>query len=521
MRRLSADDFSKLLILLALILGGWLRFWPVLQAGFPLNDGGMFYSMIEDLYANHFLLPQFTSYNAFAIPYAYPPLAFYLGAALKALGIAPLQTLMFVPPLLSSVAIGAFAGLARAIFPDSWGKTGWSTLAFALTPGGYTWFIMGGGLTRSLGQIFLLLTLTAALRLYRRGGAKNIWLSGILGSLTLLSHPEAGWHAAISAVVLFLFLGRTKKNFINGLQVGGIVWLLSAPWWGSVIFQNGFAIFINAFFTGGYAIYRVLNAFLFAFPKERLAAVVTVLGMFGLLRQLARKEFFLPAWLVIPFLAEPRSAPAVSLYPLIFLSAQALFDVFLPALKKNNEVRAFTVRKTTVFAIGFLTLYLVFASALHDLEIMSNFVPAASREAMQWARQQTPPTAVFIVLTGPADPMTDSAAEWFPALTARHNLTTLQGREWTLGSAFLDAFDAYDAIQQCYYQDAACLERQAQKLGFAADYLYLDYRQVSAISDGLWRTPPLFTSLQDSGKYELLYQNSAAAIFRRKENSAP
>lgn len=516
MKQLSENDFSRLLILLALILGGWLRFWPALQAGFPINDGGMFYSMIEDLAANHFLLPNFTSYNSLQIPYAYPPLAFYLGAALKMLGIPTLQILMLVPAFFSTLAIGAFAGLARAIFPDSWGKSGWSTLAFALLPGSYDWFIMGGGLTRSLGQFFLLLTLTAALRLYRRAAAKDLWLTALLGSLTILSHPEAGWHAAVSAFILYLFLGRTLKNLLNGLKVGALVFVLTAPWWASLILQHNFSIFTNAFATGEYTLSRALKVFLFTFPLERLATVVTVLAMLGFILQISRKEFFLPAWLALPFLAEPRSAPAVSLYPLVFLSAQTLFDVFLPAMAKIGENRPLRARQNTLFAIGFLTIYLVFASFFHDLEILADFLPAESRQAIQWVREQTPIAAKFITISGPADPMTASAAEWFPALSGRSSLTTLQGREWTLGHEFIQAIGAFDALQQCYYQDAACLEREAQKLGFSADYLYLDYRQVKTVSGGLWRTPPLYDSLKNSQQYVLLYQNNAAAIFRRK-----
>lgn len=65
-------DWPTLLLFTALLFGAVVRFWPVITNGFPLNDGGMFYTMIRDLKANHFILPQFTSYNFANIPFAYP-----------------------------------------------------------------------------------------------------------------------------------------------------------------------------------------------------------------------------------------------------------------------------------------------------------------------------------------------------------------------------------------------------------------------------------------------------------------
>ena len=56
-------DWPALLLFTALLFGAIVRLWPALTNGFPLNDGGMFYTMIRDLKANHFILPRFASYN--------------------------------------------------------------------------------------------------------------------------------------------------------------------------------------------------------------------------------------------------------------------------------------------------------------------------------------------------------------------------------------------------------------------------------------------------------------------------
>ena len=69
-------------------LGFLVRFLHVtaLGQGFPLNDGGMFYAMVEDLRAAGYALPAETSYNGGDIPYVYPPFSFYVAAVLVDLG---------------------------------------------------------------------------------------------------------------------------------------------------------------------------------------------------------------------------------------------------------------------------------------------------------------------------------------------------------------------------------------------------------------------------------------------------
>src|SRR5512133_240620 len=76
---------SLVFLVLALVVGGYVRLVYVLASPFPLNDGGLFYQMTQELIANHFRLPAITDYNHLGIPYAYPPLAFYLTGLLSQL----------------------------------------------------------------------------------------------------------------------------------------------------------------------------------------------------------------------------------------------------------------------------------------------------------------------------------------------------------------------------------------------------------------------------------------------------
>ena len=83
--RLNQVKPSIVFLILSLLVGGYIRLSMALSATFPLNDGGLFYQMTQELVANQFRLPFFTSYNHLNIPFAYPPLAFYLTGALNQL----------------------------------------------------------------------------------------------------------------------------------------------------------------------------------------------------------------------------------------------------------------------------------------------------------------------------------------------------------------------------------------------------------------------------------------------------
>ena len=107
-------DWPALFLFTALLFGAVVRFWPVITNGFPLNDGGMFYIMIRDLKANHYLLPEFTTYNFADIPFAYPPLGFYIAASLSdLLPVSELGVLLWLPALVNTLSILVFYKLGN------------------------------------------------------------------------------------------------------------------------------------------------------------------------------------------------------------------------------------------------------------------------------------------------------------------------------------------------------------------------------------------------------------------------
>src|SRR4029450_438849 len=93
------------------------------------------------------------------LPFAYSPLGFYPPAFLHAAGGFDLIGLFRVLPLVfSCLCVLAFYLLARDLAPTRSTLIA-SLVTFAVLPRSFLWLIMGGGLTRSLGFCFAMLTL--------------------------------------------------------------------------------------------------------------------------------------------------------------------------------------------------------------------------------------------------------------------------------------------------------------------------------------------------------------------------
>ena len=106
MKPIRRNEWADLILILGLFLGAFMRFNPTLLSGFAINDGGMFAVMVDDLKVSHYLLPEFTTYNHLNIPYAYPPLGFYLGRlAADLFGLSAAQVVRWVPAFLDRKSV--------------------------------------------------------------------------------------------------------------------------------------------------------------------------------------------------------------------------------------------------------------------------------------------------------------------------------------------------------------------------------------------------------------------------------
>lgn len=513
---ITRDEWGTLILILSCVVGAYMRFSPTMLAGFAINDGGMFAVMVDDLRANHFLLPAFTTYNHLNIPYAYPPLGFYFGAlASLILGLDSTQVVRWLPAFFASLSIPAFYFLALRLLKNKF-HAAVSTFFFALMPRALSWFVMGGGLTRSPGQFFMLLTLAVVIRLYEEKRRSDIFLAGILGGLAVMSHPEAAVHTLVSAVFLWLMLSRERGGFVRSIFVGAVVAVVSAPWWASVVSHHGIAPLLSGAATGS-KFAAVFNLLFFVFTEEPYATVIAVLGLIGIAHRLIRRDYLLPLWMAIPFFIEGRSAAGPAAIPLAMLAALGLVEVIVPAIQpspaKDAEVSSV---ERNVFI--YLVLYLIFSTAQFGIRLSDAKLYPPDEEAMRWARENTPDDSRFLVLTGTTSVSCDSVMEWFPAISGRKSLFTVQGTEWTKGAGFNDYARSTYAVQECLaYSDVACLDDHVDRANY--DYIYVSkiLRANNCGALAPQREFPYFVeSLKSDLGFEVVYETDGVLISRRK-----
>jgi Dolichyl-phosphate-mannose-protein mannosyltransferase len=528
MKPIRRTEWADLIFLIAIFLGAFMRFNPTLLAGFAINDGGMFAVMVDDLKASHYLLPAFTTYNHLNIPFAYPPLGFYIGRIASDLfGWSAPQTLRWVPAFFASLSVPAFYLLGLRLLKNKY-YAAISTLFFALMPRALSWYVMGGGLTRSPGQLFMLLTLATVVRLYEENRPGDILLAGLFGGLAVMSHPEAAVHTFVSALFLWIMLSRKRTGFINSVLVGLIVLVVSAPWWVAVIHYHGVDPLLKGAATGQKAL-AVFHLLFFVFTEEPYATVIAVLGLLGIAHCLLRRDYLLPLWMVIPFFVEGRSAAGPAAIPLAMLAAIGLVDVIFAGLgvlgarsasiqiQESAEKKAMADHvlpaERNIFI--YVLLYLIFSAYQFGLGLSSATLYPPDQEAMNWVRTHTPDSSRFLVLTGTSSVSCDSVLEWFPALTGRQSIFTVQGTEWTQGPNFNQYVTSTYAAQKCLTSgDASCLDAAVSRSAYDFIYVSKILRVDNCIPLRPQRTFPAFLEhMRADSSFQTVYETEDVIVF--------
>ncbi len=500
-------QFANFILVTAFLFGLIIRLAAPLTAGGPVNDGGLFLQMARDLQANHFLLPALTTYNQAGIPFAYPPLGFYLVAGIQSLTHIPLITLFtYLPALLSALAILAVYFLALQITGDKM-TASLAALFYALVPMSFDWAIMGGGVTRAPALIFSFLTLAFAYRLFTTSQPHYIVLTSIFASLVVLTHPEIALQTLFSVFILALFFLRGRRSIFQAILVAALTIILTAPWWLTVLNRQGLASFQAA--LGAHPrdlAASLLYLFQFNLSGEVILAVIAVLGLIGFVRDLRQRNFFLPVWIGLSFLTDPRAAPFASLIPLVLLAVKG-FNAVLTGLDLPAQIEnGFGSKAARNILLG-LVAYTFMSGMIASLWVGNEFrLLPDEKQAMNWIVQNTPSDSSFLILTGDAA-LSDPLSEWFPALTGRRSITTVQGHEWTPDSPLRQNLYTYNQAQSCLLKDLHCLSN----LNF--QYLYI--RKVKPQKDGstAQQDSLLETSLRSSQEYGIAYESPTAVIF--------
>lgn len=526
----------------AALLAISVRTFLVLSRGFPLNDGALFFLMSQEVGDHGFHLPVSTAYNAANIPFAYSPLGFYLAAFLHTVAGVDLMALFRALPLVfSCLCVLAFYLLARDVIPTR--ATVIAALAtFAVLPRSFLWLIMGGGLTRSLGYFFAILTLWQLHRAFTRQARRHVALATLFASLTVLSHLGTSPFVAFSAVLMLLCFGRSWPNVRALLAIAIGTAVLTAPWWATVAAAHGFGPFIAAGATGGtvFGTHRgealTKLAFFGLGTAEPLFPLIGALAILGAFATLTRRGAFLPLWWLTIILLDTRAGATYASIPVALLAGLAITEVIVPIVARpplwgglvggvtrtsgwETVLAAPRRRQWAVAVVLFVLLgYGIGSSVVRRPTLGAEgryltSLTSADRGAMAWVARQTPSESRFVIMVGEAAGgwWSDRVGEWFPVLTKRVSVATVQGTEWLPSGTFELRERQYDRLQRCAVWGATCLERWARETALPYSHVYIP-KTLAFPCCG-----PLDSALRHNPSYRLVFDGAGATIYEVRQ----
>ena len=523
---------KNVFILIIIFLAGFfLRFRYVNGAEFPLNDGGLFYHMTRELIANNYRLPEFSTYNLSNIPFAYPPLGFYItGLISQVLSIDLLRLFIWFPFITNLLAIPVIFLLAKRLLKKD--STALLATAFwTICLPSYNWLIMGGGVTRSLAFTASYASLYFFISYLGNFKKKHLLFAILFGGITGLSHLEIFWVLSLSVLVLCFYYKKTSLQIaIRDLVIfyTGCI-LVMSPYLIKVLTYHGISPYLAGFSTGGYdLIKQIFNLVLFNFTEEFTFTVIAALGLFGLFYQVSQRQYGLVSWFFVILFLDPRSVDRSILIVVSILSAIAIEEIIIPALLQNIKSNGLTTGKMNliinfrkavyevslhVLSIGiFLTLQ-IFLLAYFQYYAQINSTERISENelaAFQWISVNTQPENTFMLITSAFNWETDQVSEWFPALTDRQNVSTVQGSEWIPNNGHKISGDFYDTVNACLKVDFSCVEEALIEQQIKVDYYFFSIN--NCVAESAICPKLILASVLSSNNYEVVYKNSEVVI---------
>lgn len=202
--------------------------------------------------------------------------------------------------------------------------------------------------------------------------------------------------------------------------------------------------------------------------------IAGVIAFLGLLLMIKRKSYFIPFWLLLICIFEPRSYDRFGIIPVALLFSYGVYELLLSRLPaKEYLFQKKYINTENIFALlcclpVFLSIPAVYVNQSPLLDSLSR----ADQQAMAWVKANTPAGSRFLVIPS-SYWQADSISEWFPALTDRTSLLTVQGTEWT------DSFESQQEEVASFIQmlQGNDFSTAIARSGSSADYLYCSLNQ--------------------------------------------
>ncbi len=431
----------------------------------PFRLGGLFLEFSNQIIKNHFLLPaNIPYYSRDGLPFAYPPLPFYVQAIFISLfHPAKFATVNTIPPFVAALSVPSFYYLIKQFITDR--LEAWSVLAaFVFIPNVYLDPIEAGGLSEAFGELALIWYAALLIKVYKRPGWPGAVLAGVLLGISILSSPGSAVAAPVLSLVFAFLLAlravreRSLKPLTLAVVIGVVGLVISAPYWLTVVSLHGRGIFLaslfNQFQTGqrtSFLQQTVDRLLTFNFFSARNNFFLwSSLTFLGLISYVTGPGFFV-SLLFMLFSLVPREGIWLSALAAALLAGRGM--VLVIQILRNGLMNA-TAGARRLAETSLMVIFLVVASYSAVSAIAANVrdrqaaLDAQDAAALEKYGSLLPPDAEVIVVGN------DGFVEWAPQLMQREVINTPYGLEWqpnelTRVSAFnkdMDSAETFDEI---------------------------------------------------------------------------
>lgn len=454
----------------------------VLAHEIPVNPAGYYLEAARQLLENGLLPPRnVKGFGAEGIPFVYPPLGFYLLAAVGYLLGEVHRASLFIPGILVPLQ-----GLAMYAFMKTWRGSEraaqWAAVALLFAPFVFYRTLYGDGITTGLAGVFLLLSWRFAVKEKQSGSYRSSLIGGILVGLCILSHPALGLYCAVTFSLLLLSTMRPiRDGILNLVTAGAAASLVVLPWLAISLARHGLKPYLAGLGIGpgftsqtqglgsllqdlyeNYAGGRgKLWLLLFPFPLTLL---------YNLLRG-PRVILLLVLAAVFPFSLHPTTttfALAASLG--VFFS-----EVLLPALERDADDHQTEQAETdaskvtgalyeTRYSLALAAIYLGFLFVLNLGHAVRPALTPGELSAYRWIAANTDPKETFLM---------EGNTENLAYFGEREIWLPFGGAEWVpdreYGSAKQRGIHIKGELFGCREED--CLEETLRRYELQPDYL--------------------------------------------------
>jgi hypothetical protein len=530
-RRVSAVAGTRSVVACIILLGALLRLAHLafIDMARPFRLGGLFAEFAQQIAANHYLLPsRVPFYTDGGIPFAYPPLPFYVEAVLlDVLSLPKFLVVNALPPLVSVLTLPSFYLLTRRLGLDSRARL-LALLAYATLPA-FLQHVEAAGLPEAFGSLALIWLAISLVTAHRRETLSSCCLVGLAWALCILASPGTAY-ASLPTMMMFAAIKLARAGWrpaagtLGRLMIAGLIAAgLSGPYWATVIRNHG-ALFLVEGVRGqhggfGEDIWHALLNF-GIWQVGQVPFIWHVSIIWASLRALLQRNFALLGWFMVLSVI-PREGVWMAAIPAAVLAGvgcSQLVDLLrtnLPGAPTGGPPRAVLAAGLLLLGTNMIVPPMISISRMVQEDKSAQvgdgkdrFRPRSSvsaYRAIQAAAEHTSAEGRFVVLAN------GNLKEWFPHLAHRTVLNTIYGSEWDPDEATMIR-SLQRQVLNC--RDVDCLLSAVRRnTGYDEVYLYVE-RPV------LGELEAESKKLRDvRAEFQLLWRNEEIAVGRLRARS--